>query len=222
MRLPPLHPRLILALVVMVISASATAAVVLLTRDAGPSELRLKSEPQVRRLLSYDARGVLRRSMSAGVSREPESDAPQVHYHAELRLVIDGVLYTAPPQMGHPDDAGRFVAIHAHDGSGVVHLHRASSTRPYTVGQVFSVWGQLISPNGLGGFRFDRGMRGRLWINGTLAAWSSDHIIDDEDDIVVELVSPGFSLAGSPPLAPFDWKTASRLLQKGRSTKQDG
>lgn len=81
-----------------------------------------------------------------------------VHYHADLQIYVNGQAQTIPAGMGivAPDDPqygphlttnGATVclySLHTHDSTGVIHIE-SPDNRPYTLGQLFDIWGQPLS-----------------------------------------------------------------------------
>lgn len=85
-------------------------------------------------------------------------DLPEIHIHIHVAVYDDGVQVTVPAGIGvgRPwgfDGTGFlangscFAWMHTHDTTGVVHIVTPQESR-FTLGQLFSVWGQ---PLGLGG-----------------------------------------------------------------------
>lgn len=209
--------RLLGAFAIVVISAAVSVAAVLVTGE-DPRQLRFPSSERIAQALSYDAAAAADRAAVAGVGREPERAADQVHVHASLRLLVNGVPTVAPQQMGHPDDPGAYLGIHAHDASGIVHLHQRRGDGPFTLGQVFAVWGPQLTADGIGELRRSDGWKMRMWVNGRRAErLNADLELTDETDVIIDLASEGFGLAARQPLPAIDWKVAARLLEKGRA-----
>lgn len=90
-------------------------------------------------------------------------DLPSRHLHVHLLVLLDGVPVPVPEGIG----VGRpwtvegdgfvsagscFAWIHTHDRTGVVHMASPES-RPFTLGQVFEVWGHPLGPDGALGYR---------------------------------------------------------------------
>lgn len=136
---------------------------------------------QIDRLVKLSQEGADRRALKAGVPYE--SRKTKSHIHAAFRVSGAGTLWLAPEEMGLTE-TGRELAIHTHDATGVVHLHRPAGVKPFTVSQVLDVWG--IS-----------GLQSRILINGRPG--SPEYVLKDRDDVVL-------MVEGGPRLERFDWK----------------
>jgi hypothetical protein len=80
-----------------------------------------------------------------------------VHYHADLQIYVNGQLQTVPAGVGIvlPDGTNSphlasngatacLYSLHTHDATGIVHIESPDS-RPYTLGNLFDIWGQHLS-----------------------------------------------------------------------------
>ncbi len=87
------------------------------------------------------------------------------HVHAHLDVAADGRVPYVPPGIGI-DAQGRFIAeLHTHDASGIIHVE-SPSTRPFTLGQFFDVWGLRLTATCLGGYCASNGKRVWAWVDG--------------------------------------------------------
>ena len=77
-----------------------------------------------------------------GIRCDP-TEALVYHIHAHLDIFIDGQHYTIPAGVGIKPNTC-FFWLHTHDTSGVIHIESPTS-KDYTLGQFFSVWGQTFS-----------------------------------------------------------------------------
>lgn len=153
-------------------------------------------------LAAYRQDGSLARARAAGVGLEPRSRAQQLaHRHVALRLVLDGLEAAPPATLGTPDGPGGALAIHAHDASGVVHLHQRRGDARYRLSDLWAVYG--LSPALLQ----RRGMTVALWRNSRRLALSADPLLSDHDDLVLEARSDG-TLSARRLLERFDWAGA--------------
>ena len=187
-----MRSRLLLALLVVVMGAVSAALAAPALRDDPPSTPVAVAEDE----FAYRVDGALRRAQAAGVGREPRDD--QQHVHAAVRLIVDGIEYHPPRDVGLVD-AGALLAIHTHDASGVVHMHQAKGARPFTLGQLFAVWGIQVDGSGAG--------EPRTWINGRPRPLSMEVPLTDHADVVVEAGTAGAE-ADRPPVAAFDFDSA--------------
>lgn len=90
-------------------------------------------------------------------------DLPTQHSHVHIGIWLDGNAVTVPAGIGvgRPwgTDADGFIAtggcfawIHTHDTTGVVHIFTQIG-KSYTLGQLFSVWGQPLGAGNALGYR---------------------------------------------------------------------
>ena len=137
-------------------------------------------------------------------------DLPVNHFHVHLAIYLDGERLTVPAGLGvgqpwgeNPPGfiatGGCFAWIHTHDTTGVVHVFTQVG-KSYSLGQVFSVWGQPLATDGALGFR------------GPIAVLVNGHPIDGDprsvplknlENIVIELGKPPTT---APP-ALYDFGT---------------
>lgn len=136
---------------------------------------------QIDRSLKLSQKGADRRARLAGVPYEGRK--AQSHIHTAFRVSGAGTLWLAPEDLGLTE-TGRELAIHTHDATGVVHLHRPAGVKPFTVSQVLEVWG--IS-----------GLQARILVNGRPG--SPEYVLKDRDDVVL-------MVEGGPRLERFNWK----------------
>lgn len=93
--------------------------------------------------------------------------------HVQLSVEVDGDKVKVPSSIGlNGEEAtgGRMVsgfvsAIHTHDDSGLVHVH-SPEVRPYTLGQLFDVWGVTLTQDRIGGYCAGGGRRLNVESNG--------------------------------------------------------
>lgn len=72
-----------------------------------------------------------------------------VHYHAHLDVIVNDTAVSVPAGLGI-DQVRRLIApLHTHDGTGVIHIESATDI-PFTLGQVFTEWGQPLRTNQVG------------------------------------------------------------------------
>ena len=93
--------------------------------------------------------------------------------HAYLLISVHGKPATVPPLIGvnGREEAGRIVddgfvsPLHTHDATGLIHVH-AHDQRPYTVGEIFDVWGVRFTEDCLAGYCAEGDNRLRVYVNG--------------------------------------------------------
>jgi hypothetical protein len=88
---------------------------------------------------------------------------PARHYHAHVSLFFEGDQKAVPGAIGITDPMFRddyviagdcWYWMHTHDATGVVHIEPPNDGA-YTLGQLFDVWGQSLSSDGVAGFDGD-------------------------------------------------------------------
>ena len=95
------------------------------------------------------------------------SENLQVHYHSHLDIDVRGQKITVPANIGIDTKNRAITALHTHDTSGVVHIESAQDV-PFTLGQLFTEWGQPLSANQIGPVKAAEGEQVRLYRNGQL------------------------------------------------------
>ena len=140
-------------------------------------------------------------------------DLPAQHYHVHIGILLDGKAVTVPAGIGvgrpwgaNPDGfiatGGCFAWIHTHDTTGVVHIFTQIG-KSYSLGQLFSVWGQPL------------GARDALGYSGALSVLVNGRPIGGDprlvplvnfENIILELGKP----PASPPPALYDFSTLRR------------
>ncbi len=86
------------------------------------------------------------------------------HIHAHLDIIINGVYFLVPSQVGIPSNC--FYWLHTHDESGIVHIE-APMHKDFTLGQFFDIWGKKLSNDQI--FNYVAGVNNPLnvYVNGT-------------------------------------------------------
>jgi hypothetical protein len=131
----------------------------------------------------------------------PTSDAG-FHIHLYLRIWLDGRPVPVPSQLGI-DPGGRFLApLHTHDASGIVHVE---SVRPYpfTLGEVFRIWGVRFTDTTLGSYGPQGARRLRVYVDGRRVADPVAHVLQAHEHVVVGYGTPGsFPTIDRTPFPP--------------------
>jgi hypothetical protein len=65
-----------------------------------------------------------------------------MHIHAHLDIIVNGVYFLVPSQIGIPGNC--FYWLHTHDESGIIHIE-APMHRDFTLGQFFDIWNKKLS-----------------------------------------------------------------------------
>jgi hypothetical protein len=87
-----------------------------------------------------------------------------MHIHAHLDIIINGVYFLVPSQIGIPSNC--FYWLHTHDESGIVHIE-APTHRDFTLGQFFDVWNKKLSNDQIFNYVANANNPLNVYINGT-------------------------------------------------------
>jgi hypothetical protein len=90
----------------------------------------------------------------------------EVHYHAHVDVIMRGVAITVPASIGIDSDRHLISALHTHDTTGIVHIESGEDI-PFTLGQLFTEWGQPLTSNQVGPVAAGHGEQVRVYRNGT-------------------------------------------------------
>jgi hypothetical protein len=88
-----------------------------------------------------------------------------VHYHAHLDVFVGNSRVTVPPNIGIDIDKRTITALHTHDSSGIIHIESAEDI-PFTLGQLFTEWGQPLTATQVGQVKVPAGSELRVYRNG--------------------------------------------------------
>ena len=115
------------------------------------------------------------------------------HVHTMLRVYVNGKQIPVPANVGI-DPQGQFLApLHTHDASGIIHLE-ANQVYPFTLGQVFRIWGVKFTDTQLGSDVAKGANVLAAYANGQRIADPVNYKMKPHDLIVV-----GYGKAGSFP-----------------------
>ena len=78
------------------------------------------------------------------------SEGTALHTHEHLDVFVRGRPVIVPANIGIDRTAGFISPLHTHDESGVIHVESAT-TRAFSLGQFFDVWGVRFTRECLGG-----------------------------------------------------------------------
>jgi hypothetical protein len=90
----------------------------------------------------------------------------KVHYHAHLDVIVRGAVITVPAEIGIDNGRHRISALHTHDATGIVHIESGEDI-PFTLGQLFTEWGQPLTANQVGPVTSGHDEQVRVYRNGT-------------------------------------------------------
>ena len=114
------------------------------------------------------------------------------HAHALLRVFVEGEEVGVPANIGIVPLAGATVSLHTHDDSGKIHLE-AAEPHPFTLSEVFTVWGVQFSRQQLGGLKATGDRKLEVFANGTPVD-PRTYVLKDGDKLVV-----AYGKTGSAP-----------------------
>jgi hypothetical protein len=89
-------------------------------------------------------------------------EGQQLHIHSHLALFDNGKQIQVPRLIGFTANpalpgGGCLYWIHTHDTSGIIHVETPEVQAPggghYTLGMLFDIWGEPLTPNGAAGFK---------------------------------------------------------------------
>ena len=86
------------------------------------------------------------------------------HVHSHLDIIINGVYFLVPSQIGIPGNC--FYWLHTHDESGKIHIE-APMLRDFTLGQFFDIWNKKLSSDQIFNYVANANNPLKVYINGT-------------------------------------------------------
>ncbi len=129
-----------------------------------------------------------------------------VHYHAHLDVQVDGVPVTVPAGLGIELKRQRISPLHTHDTSGVIHIESARDI-PYTLGQLFTEWGQPLTTHQVGPHRLTHSEVLRVFRNGRQVTANPAALRFAQHDEIVVWVGP----ASTQPTVPSSYSFSQGL-----------
>lgn len=117
------------------------------------------------------------------------------HVHALLSVYVDGEKVPVPANIGIDPSSGYHSPLHTHTPDGVIHFE-ADDPAPFTLQQVFAMWGVEFTRDRLGAYTSNGDERIHVYVNGGVVA-GPGHEIREGDNIVV-----AYGKAGSFPTEP--------------------
>jgi hypothetical protein len=133
----------------------------------------------------------------AGVACAPNEN---YHIHAHLAIFLNGAQFALPSQIGRVTNCN--YDIHTHDRSGVVHVESdVAPTQPFTLGQLFAVWGEPLSNTAVAELT-DPSIVAYINDNGTVQQWTgniADIALMPHREITIQI---GTALSALPT---YDW-----------------
>jgi hypothetical protein len=130
----------------------------------------------------------------------PEQSDVGYHVHDKFFVYINGKESPIPANFGI-DPQGRFIApIHTHDATGIIHLE-SEKEYPFTIGQVFDIWGVRFTGNQIGGYTAGNGNVLQVYVNGKQVSDPVNYKLKAHDIVIVGYGKPG----SFPTSKSFSW-----------------
>lgn len=109
-----------------------------------------------------------------------------IHWHPELKIIIDGENILIPPNIGL---IGGEKPVHTHESNGTIHIeNRYPSKNNMRLGYFFEIWEKEFSDECIFLYCTDNGTV-RMAVNGIENIEFDDYILQDGDKIVIEYTS---------------------------------
>jgi hypothetical protein len=115
----------------------------------------------------------------------------EFHIHSLLKIYVNGEQQTVPANVGlRPNEC--IFWLHTHDASGLIHVE-APSERDFTLGQLFSVWGQKLSSTQLLDKTTDATHQVTAKVNGEPFTGDPSTIVFKDQETIVLQYGPPFA-----------------------------
>lgn len=124
------------------------------------------------------------------------------HVHALLSVFVEGEQVPVPTIIGIDQSSGLHSPLHAHTPDGVIHFE-ADDPSPFTLQQVFTMWGVDFGADRLGAYTPKDGNQIYVYVNGTPVNDPASYEIEDGDNVVVAHGTDG-SFPTQPPADALD------------------
>lgn len=119
------------------------------------------------------------------------------HVHALLSVYVDGEQVPVPTNIGIDQSNGYHSPLHTHTPDGVIHFE-ADDPSPFTLQQVFTIWGVDFSADRLGAYAPDSAKQIHVYVNGERVVDPAGYEINNGDNVVVAYGTDG-SFPTEPP-----------------------
>jgi hypothetical protein len=73
-----------------------------------------------------------------------------LHFHTHLDILVDGKQVAVPAGLGIADSGQEMAELHTHDTTGIVHIEAPTTSKRYTLGQLFTEWNLRLDATDLG------------------------------------------------------------------------
>lgn len=113
-----------------------------------------------------------------------EAPSGPIHWHPQLKIILNGVERGIPPQIGI--GPGGHSQTHTHEGNGVIHLESNNPTKKIvTLGYFFDTWNKELSQECIFEYCVDKGEL-KMSVNGKENFDFDNYFMKDGDKIIIE------------------------------------
>jgi len=130
----------------------------------------------------------------------PDPSDAIYHIHSHLAVFVNGKNTKIPANIGINQNSQFITSLHTHDDTGVIH-QEAVQQYPFTLGELFDVWGVKFTKTQLGAYHVGKGLVLQTYVNGKLAPSGPTYKFRPHDNVVVGFGSPG----SFPKSVPFKY-----------------
>ena len=119
------------------------------------------------------------------------------HIHAHLDIIINGVNFLVPSQIGIPGNC--FYWLHTHDESGIIHIE-APMQRDFTLGQFFDIWNKKLNNDQIFNYVANTNNPLKVYVNGIKVLDGtnySDIKLNAHDEIAIVYGTPPSTIPAS-------------------------
>lgn len=102
---------------------------------------------------------------AAGLNIAP-MEGSALHIHAHLDVFANGQKVTVPANLGIARSGSQLAELHTHDDTGILHIESPSTSKKFTLGEVFSEWNVRLNAAQIGGLKTDATHTLTAYING--------------------------------------------------------
>ena len=125
----------------------------------------------------------------AGI-RCDEMEGQRVHIHQHIAIFDHGKPVGVPDNIGRPLIRQCLYWVHTHTTDGVIHIE-SPTTRTFTLGDFFTIWGQPLTSTQAATAKADKGSKLKVWVDGKPYTADPRAIpLNAHTDIVVEAGPP--------------------------------
>lgn len=124
------------------------------------------------------------------------------HVHALLSVFVDGEQVPVPTNIGIDQSSGFHSPLHTHTPDGVIHFE-ADDPAPFTLQQVFTMWGVDFGADRLGAYTPNAENQIHVYVNGERVTDPAGYEINNGDNVVVAYGTDG-SFPTEPPAGALD------------------